>query len=52
MKRSLSFKVLSDGSVWIMSNWTGEIVKPWEIRKVFGLISDFRRIAIEDAMKA
>lgn len=28
-------------SLWVESMWTGEIVRPWEIRRVFGLIRDF-----------
>lgn len=40
MKKSLKL-VLVGHDLWVESMWTGEIVRPWEIRKVFGLIRDF-----------
>lgn len=43
MRRALCLWVNpADGKAWIMSMYTGEIVRPWEIRKVFGMIWDFR----------
>ena len=45
MAKTLTFVRTPDGSNWIMSNFTGEIVKPWQLRKVFGLIRDFYRFA-------
>lgn len=30
-----------NGGIWVMSNYTGEVVRPWEIRKILGLIRDF-----------
>lgn len=40
MKKALKL-VLLGRDLWVESLWTGEIVRPWEIRKVFGLIRDF-----------
>lgn len=30
-----------EGKFWIMSEFTGEIVRPYEIRKAFGMVRDF-----------
>ena len=40
-KRSLSL-VRHSGEWWVQSNYTGEIVRPWEIRKILRMIWDFR----------
>lgn len=26
---------------WVMSNWTGEIVRPWDLNGIVGLVRDF-----------
>lgn len=43
MSKSLSIVSLGDGGHWVLSNYTGEVVRPWEIHKVFGMIRDFFR---------
>lgn len=40
MKKSLGLAKVN-GVIWIMSNWTGEIVRPWEVKKIFGMVRDF-----------
>lgn len=43
MSKSLSLVRLGTEGPWVMSNYTGEIVRPWEVGKVFGMILDFIR---------
>lgn len=43
MSKSLSIVCLDNGSCWVMSNYTGEIAKPWEVKTIFGMIRDFFR---------
>lgn len=33
----------SDKTVWVMSEYTGEIARPYQIGKIFGMILDFFR---------
>lgn len=40
MKKSLRL-VFVDKDVFVLSNWTGEIVRPWEFAKVVRMIRDF-----------
>lgn len=41
--KTLSVISLNDGSRWVMSNYTGEIARPWELKTIFGMILDFFR---------
>ncbi|MDB7829144.1 hypothetical protein [Intestinimonas butyriciproducens] len=41
MSKSLSLVNMGPAGHWVMSNYTGEVVRPWEIRKIFGMIRDF-----------
>lgn len=43
MSKILSIVCLGNGDRWVMSNYTGEIAKPWEIKTIFGMIRDFFR---------
>lgn len=37
-----SFKLIKvDRDIWLMSNYSGEIIRPWEIRKAINLIIYF-----------
>lgn len=31
------------GEQWVMSEYTGEIAKPFELRKIFGMVFDMLR---------
>ena len=47
MSKSLSIVCLDNGSCWVMSNYTGEIAKPWEVKTIFGMIRVFFRYKAE-----
>ena len=34
--------------LWVMSTWTGEIVKPWQLRRVADMASAYRRHLIRN----
>lgn len=44
MRKSLRFaRYEGFNGLWVVSNYTGEINRPWEIRKIFGMVLDFFR---------
>lgn len=34
--------------LWVMSTWTGEVVKPWQLRRITGMVRDYRRHLIRN----
>lgn len=43
MNKSLSIVCLGSAGHWVMSNYTGEVARPWEIKNILSMVMDFFR---------